>query len=260
MQNLDRALSRFATWPPPPTGTYLDAPRDPSHADPDYRPHPHGMSNREFSDWHNQEVDKVRDRDSSNLPAFARAVAQAFRAGSAFDPQTLATWIEDGRKAIAQDPFGDPELVQIVEQVLQGMDVMRQQPGKSLGRELLSKLDEVANRAQQKGLDAPMSDQHLARAIRMLGQMDYDDEDGAPCPMCGEMNQPMGSLGQKRQYNCRACGMWYSNDRTDTFDKGGPTVSSQHDVEPENSMHVEDGRDLSVGGPEGPRHDGPPRM
>lgn len=30
------------------------------------------------------------------------------------------------------------------------------------------------------------------------------------CPGCGGENYPSGSLGSKRHYNCRYCGMWYT--------------------------------------------------
>lgn len=35
------------------------------------------------------------------------------------------------------------------------------------------------------------------------------EAEAAPCPACGAENAPMGKLGRKTHYNCRACGAWY---------------------------------------------------
>ena len=39
----------------------------------------------------------------------------------------------------------------------------------------------------------------------------YDDQ---TCPMCGASNAPLGSLGSRVHYSCRACGMSFSHERT----------------------------------------------
>ena len=39
---------------------------------------------------------------------------------------------------------------------------------------------------------------------------DYDEDEPRECPACGQLNAPLGSLGQLDHYNCRYCGMWYS--------------------------------------------------
>lgn len=32
------------------------------------------------------------------------------------------------------------------------------------------------------------------------------------CPECSEENTPIGILGKKIHYNCRYCGLWWSED------------------------------------------------
>ncbi len=32
------------------------------------------------------------------------------------------------------------------------------------------------------------------------------------CPVCGEVNGPIGKLGRLLHFCCRACGMWYSQE------------------------------------------------
>jgi rubredoxin len=40
-----------------------------------------------------------------------------------------------------------------------------------------------------------------------------DEEDDDACPMCDEANPPMGMLGKRLWYRCRACGMQWSRER-----------------------------------------------
>jgi len=57
----------------------------------------------------------------------------------------------------------------------------------------------------------------MGKGVRPLNVSDNDDADDEyanvrECPSCGEENGPMGALGNRQHYRCRACGMMYSHD------------------------------------------------
>lgn len=41
---------------------------------------------------------------------------------------------------------------------------------------------------------------------------DIEEPEPSRCPMCDEANYPMGTLGNRRHYQCRACGSQWSFD------------------------------------------------
>ena len=53
----------------------------------------------------------------------------------------------------------------------------------------------------------------VAQAFNDVFEDDFGG-DAAECPACGEFNFPMGPLGKRMHYSCRACGMEYSHDTT----------------------------------------------
>lgn len=64
-------------------------------------------------------------------------------------------------------------------------------------------------------VQAAMSKLHEETPDDFFGDDSDDDtsdgDDMRPCPMCGEMNAPMGYMGNLAHYRCRACGMGYSS-------------------------------------------------
>lgn len=42
----------------------------------------------------------------------------------------------------------------------------------------------------------------------------FDDEQtvSADCPICGTESEPLGLLGTRLHYSCRACGLMYSHE------------------------------------------------
>lgn len=39
------------------------------------------------------------------------------------------------------------------------------------------------------------------------------------CPYCGEVNEPLGKLGNRVHYRCRACGIEYSHSSHEEYDE-----------------------------------------
>lgn len=53
------------------------------------------------------------------------------------------------------------------------------------------------------------------------------------CPVCNYSNEPMGTLGNRVHYRCRACGLMYSHPKRDyeTCDEFAAFQGEYHDID-----------------------------